>query len=345
MPRTVKSGPFSDAVRQQTNVVYAKGKNFFHLPLDKSHFITGGRKMERIGNVILDDTHYCMKYDERDTVIEEDLMQYLDKSDNSLDILSEDNRWPILYHISPVRKNILEWYDFGDNADVLEIGAECGVLTEVLCRKARRVTCIEPSMMQSRVNALRNKDFSNLKIIVSDFYKADLKKQYDYVVLIGGLEKVASIQEPEKKAQAIFYDIYQLVKENGKVLFAVQNKFGLKYWAGSPEEHTGRYFDSIEGYNATQGIARAFSKHELLDISNKSDFRKVKFYYPFPDYKFSQQIFSDEYLPKEDDLICSLDSYEFDRIQLFNETSAFRNIIMSHEFDFFSNSFFLELTK
>lgn len=301
--------------------------------------------MERIGNVILDDTYYCPKYDERDTLIEKDLMKYLKKYDNSLDILSEDNRWPILYHISPIRKNILEWYDFDENADILEIGAECGVLTEVLCRKSRSVTCIEPSMMQSRVNAFRNRNFSNLKIIVSDFYKADLKNQYDYVVLIGGLEKVALVQEQRRKIQDIFDDLHKLVKENGKVLFAVQNKFGLKYWAGSPEEHTGRYFDSIEGYDATQGIARAFSKYELSDIFNKSGFQKVNFYYPFPDYKFPQQIFSDEYLPKEDDLICSLDSYEFERIQLFNETSAFRNIIMSHEFDFFSNSFFLELTK
>lgn len=301
--------------------------------------------MERIGNVILDDTYYCSKYDERDTLIEKDLMKYLKKYDNSLDILSEDNRWPILYHISPIRKNILEWYDFDENADILEIGAECGVLTEVLCRKSRSVTCIEPSMMQSRVNAFRNRNFSNLKIIVSDFYKADLKNQYDYVVLIGGLEKVALVQEQRRKIQDIFDDLHKLVKENGKVLFAVQNKFGLKYWAGSPEEHTGRYFDSIEGYDATQGIARAFSKYELSDIFNKSGFQKVNFYYPFPDYKFPQQIFSDEYLPKEDDLICSLDSYEFERIQLFNETSAFRNIIMSHEFDFFSNSFFLELTK
>ena len=115
--------------------------------------------MERIGNVILDDTYYCSKYDERDTLIEKDLMKYLKKYDNSLDILSEDNRWPILYHISPIRKNILEWYDFDENADILEIGAECGVLTEVLCRKSRSVTCIEPSMMQSRVNAFRNRNF------------------------------------------------------------------------------------------------------------------------------------------------------------------------------------------
>lgn len=298
-----------------------------------------------IGNVMLDDMNYCAEYDERYTTIEEDLMKYMDQYDDPLEILSADNRWPILYHISPIRKNILDWYDFVPEADILEIGAECGILTEVLCRKAGSVTCIEPSLIKSKINAFRNKNFSNLKIIVSDFYKADLKKQYDYVVLIGNLDKVISTQEQGKKVQDVFDDLYKLVKKDGKVLFAVQNKFGLKYWAGYPEEHTGKYFDSIEGYSETSGMARGFSKYELLDMFHNSHFREVNFYYPFPDYIFPQQIFSDDYLPKEDDLVCNLDSYEFDRICLFNETAAFRNIVMSRQFDFFSNSFLLELKK
>lgn len=188
-----------------------------------------------IGNVMLDDMNYCAEYDERYTTIEEDLMKYMDQYDDPLEILSADNRWPILYHISPIRKNILDWYDFVPEADILEIGAECGILTEVLCRKAGSVTCIEPSLIKSKINAFRNKNFSNLKIIVSDFYKADLKKQYDYVVLIGNLDKVISTQEQGKKVQDVFDDLYKLVKKDGKVLFAVQNKFGLKYWAGYPK--------------------------------------------------------------------------------------------------------------
>lgn len=29
------------------------------------------------------------------------------------------------------------------------------------------------------------------------------------------------------------------LKENGKVLLAIENKFGLKYWCGAAEDHTG----------------------------------------------------------------------------------------------------------
>ena len=49
-------------------------------------------------------------------------------------ILAEDDRWPGLYHFSPVRQNILGWYPFKKDASVLEIGAGCGAISGVLCR-------------------------------------------------------------------------------------------------------------------------------------------------------------------------------------------------------------------
>ncbi|MBP3700400.1 MAG: hypothetical protein J6I64_00780, partial [Lachnospiraceae bacterium] len=51
------------------------------------------------------------------------------------EILMEDNDWPILYHLSDVRHNVLEWYDFDPEANLLEIGAGCGAITGLLCQK------------------------------------------------------------------------------------------------------------------------------------------------------------------------------------------------------------------
>ena len=39
----------------------------------------------------------------------------------------------MLYHLSSMRTNLLSWYEFDTAGSVLEIGAECGVLTEFLC--------------------------------------------------------------------------------------------------------------------------------------------------------------------------------------------------------------------
>lgn len=37
-----------------------------------------------------------------------------------------------------------------------------------------------------------------------------------------------------------FKKISGYLKEDGKLLIAIENKFGLKYWAGS-EDHTGKF--------------------------------------------------------------------------------------------------------
>lgn len=300
--------------------------------------------MEKIGNVILNDTYYNEKYDYRDTTIEDQLLKYISQKKDPLTILSQDNRWPILYHISPMRKNIIDWCIFDSQADILEIGSECGILTEELCKKGKTVTCIEVSKKKSVVNALRNQKCSNLEIIVGSFSSIKIEKKFDYIILIGGLEYSQYYKNVEKSAVVFLQELGSFLKPNGKILLAVQNKFGLKYWAGAPEDHTGKLFDSIEGYAATKEKVNSFSKQELEKIIFDAGYNFERFYYPFPDYIFMQQIFSDEYLPKEDELVCSLDSFHYDKVQLFDETSAFRNIINANQFQFFSNSFFVEIT-
>ena len=84
-------------------------------------------------------------------------------------------------------------------------------------------------------------------------------------------------------------------------MIAIENRLGLKYWAGCTEDHVGRYFEGLEGYHNSEGV-RTFSKKEwekLIEISGM----RGKFYYPYPDYKFPLAIYSDEYLPRKGELI------------------------------------------
>lgn len=299
--------------------------------------------MEKIGNVTIDDTFYSGTDEYSDGSIENELLEYVKKYEDEMEILKLDHRWPILYHISPVRKNILEWYEFKQDAEVLEVGAGCGAVTGAICERAKAVTDIELSMKRSMINAYRNKRYDNLKIMVGNFNDIRLEHKYDYITLIGVFE-YAAYYTPEENSFATFLTrLKEVLKKDGKLLIAIENKFGLKYWAGSAEDHTGCYFDGIMGYAQTKAKVRTFSKDELIRIITGAGFSKYKFYYPFPDYKFAQQIFSDEYLPDKNEIVCSLDSFDNDRLRLFDETAAFKNIIESGRFDFFSNSYFIEI--
>ena len=65
---------------------------------------------EQIRKVTLDYTFYNGQDQYSDGDIEKDLLQLIMEEPDVEKILAEDDRWPVLYHFSPVRQNILEWY-------------------------------------------------------------------------------------------------------------------------------------------------------------------------------------------------------------------------------------------
>ena len=201
---------------------------------------------EQIGKVTLDYTFYNGQDQYSDGDIENDLLQLIMEEPDVEKILAEDDRWPVLYHFSPVRQNILEWYPFKKDASVLEIGAGCGAISGVLCRNAKHVTSVDLSKRRSLINANRNKEYDNLTIMVGNFNDVVLKEKYDYITLIGVLEYAGYYTDDEHPFEAFLKKISGYLKEDGKLLIAIENKFGLKYWAGSREDHTGKFFDGLE---------------------------------------------------------------------------------------------------
>ena len=259
-------------------------------------------KYEKIGNVILNYEYYNGSDEYSDGDVENDMLELIKSNDDVMDIISKDNRWPILYHFSPVRHNILEWYDMEKDASVLEIGSGCGAVTGVLCKKAKNVKCIELSRRRSLINAYRNKDYDNLEIMVGNFNDISITEKYDYITLIGVLEYADYYTDSKDSFVDFLKNVSRYLKDDGRLLIAIENKFGLKYWAGFTEDHTGRCFDGIENYAETESKVRTFSRKELEILVKNAGFKNVEFYYPMPDYKMPLEIYSDYYLPTSSDI-------------------------------------------
>ena len=81
---------------------------------------------EQVGKVTLDYSFYNGQDQYSDGDIEDDLLKLITEEPDVEKILKRDDRWPVLYHFSPVRQNILEWYPFKKDASVLEIGSGGG---------------------------------------------------------------------------------------------------------------------------------------------------------------------------------------------------------------------------
>ncbi len=53
--------------------------------------------------------------------VETDILRYTEghSGEDYWDVLHQDSRWPVFYHLTDMRENILNWYDFKPEADVL----------------------------------------------------------------------------------------------------------------------------------------------------------------------------------------------------------------------------------
>lgn len=276
--------------------------------------------------------------------VEETILKIIAQN-NSTDYseaITRNFSWPVFYHLTHFRQNILNWYAFQENSDILEIGCGMGAITELLCQKAKSVTSVELSKRRASAAYLRCRNYSNLEIIVGNLNDIEFEKKFDYITLIGVLEYQGRYTDSENPFKDFLSKIKSLLKPNGKLLIAIENKYGLKYWCGAREDHTAIPFDGLNQYILSK-TAQTFSRQELAALVKSAGFENSFFYYPLPDYKFPQVIYSDEYLPKNSSIDNWLPYYYPDTSTMIaDETLIYKDIIKNNVFPFFSNSFFVE---
>ena len=157
--------------------------------------------------------------------------------------------------------------------------------------------------------------------------------------MIGVLEYAYVVTSDDEHPFKPFKKSVDYLKEDGKLLIAIENKFGLKYWASSREDHTGKFFDGLEGCIDTDSKSENFSKEALKENNYRCWIWESRILLSVLDYKFPVQIFSDEYLPREDDLNIGLDTFDNTRMMLFNENRVYANLLKEKNLNF-ANSFF-----
>ncbi len=291
-----------------------------------------------IGNVILDYSRYPGKDLYSDGSIESEILEAFIGGDNE-ELLYRSSEWPILYHLSDVREDVLEWCNIDSNAQVLEIGSGCGAITGVLARKSKKVTCVELSERRSLINAERNKEKNNIEILLGNFQDIEPSLGlYDVITLIGVLEYAKLYI----KCQNPYVEMLKIAKKhlskNGKLIIAIENKMGLKYWNGAVEDHTGRLYSGLNDYVDDDEV-RTFSYKELESLLNEANFYSHKFYCPVPDYKLPQMIYSYEFQPKPGAIRTYRTNYSKTRMYNFYEDIANDQLCSDGMFGYMANSY------
>ena len=171
----------------------------------------------------------------------------------------------------------------------------------------------------------------------------NLEGMWDYIVVSDAFARVPALFEGKAPYQKFFEKIKKHLRPNGHLILAVDNRYGLTYFAGSKERLTGKYFEGLEGYGTSEGVY-TFSKEAILSMTKESGFIFAKIYYPYPNYRYMTALYTDAHLPSPGELSKNLCNYEEERAVLFDEAAVFDGLIKEGKFQEFSNSYLFDLT-
>lgn len=305
-------------------------------------------KDEKIGEVTLRYDHYSGEDLYCDGAIEDELLDIVkNHTENDFQkIIEQKKSWPVLYHLSSLRGNIVEWIPMNHSEKVLEVGSGCGAITGTLAQKAASVTSVDLSKKRSLINAYRNQKCSNVEINIGNFkdIEPDLPDDYDFIFLIGVFEYGQGYIGGEHPYEDFLKMLRKHLSPSGRIVIAIENRLGMKYFAGCREDHLGGFFTGIEGYPAGS-VAKTFSRKALMQIFAKCGINEYSFYYPYPDYKFTEMIHSDRYLPGFGELLDNVRNYDSSRMLLFNEKYAYDEMVHDGMYQDFANSFEIIIGK
>ena len=236
-----------------------------------------------------------------------------------------------------IRKNVLQWYPIKEDSSVLQIGIDSLELAKELCNKAKEVTIIVNDDKQKE-KIIQEVKCDNLEIkLVSNLENLNTEKQYDYVSLIGTIKTYQNILEEKayKRLEKLIKIAKNNCKDDGKILLAVDNKYGMKFW-------TTMYAQK----NILCNQNFALSKTMIDKILEEAGLTNYKYYYMLPDYKMANVIFTDDFLPNTESIHRDF-TYGEEEFANFNEVEAYGEILKENRnlFKLYSNSNFIEIGK
>ena len=248
-----------------------------------------------------------------------------DRSVSSTELVRQITDWPSLYHLGKLRHCLLRPLNIKPGDRVLEIGCGCGALTRYLGEIGADTIALEGSPGRARIAAARCSDLPNVKVYVDNLLDLDIPGAFDWVLMVGVLEYAPVYAGSEEPVDEYLLCASKYLTPNGKLVIAIENKLGLKYWNGCCEDHLGKRYVGVEGlYRPGEPVT--FGRRELVELLNKFGFGDRRFYYPYPDYKLPSVILTESGLTCRDfdvaDLLARAHARDYSDLQYRNFDDA-----------------------
>ncbi|MCK5077476.1 MAG: class I SAM-dependent methyltransferase [Calditrichia bacterium] len=278
-----------------------------------------------------------------------------DLSSDSIELEKTIKDWPSEYHLSRERAQLLKGFNFNENIkNVLEIGCGCGAITRFLGEtlKDSAIIAVEGSLKRATIARKRTRGLKNVEVISAPFNKVEFNIKFDLIVCVGVFEYSSTFIDDESPYESVMEYFSNALSTEGTLIIAIENQFGLKYFAGATEDHTRIHFEGIEGYPGTKGKpGRTFGKRYLESMLKAQDLNNIRWFFPFPDYKLPGAIISENTLNSSNKNFGGLPSKNASRDYFnlhkhyFSEKLAWWEIGKSLQIPEFTNSFLILASK
>ncbi|PIS30445.1 hypothetical protein COT42_03075 [Candidatus Saganbacteria bacterium CG08_land_8_20_14_0_20_45_16] len=215
-----------------------------------------------------------------------------------------------LFTDSPSRADGTFYLSLNDQSRVLDLGSGWGSYTFALSPRVKEVVAADANLESLEFIALRARqdnccNISAVQIEPLDFAKLPFVDGiFDAVIMNGVLEWVGSHLkkgDPLKIQQNCLKEVSRVLKPGGKIWLGTENRFGLRYFLGAPDDHLKYYSEQGIAYTTLvpRFIASLITKkklgqpyrtytHSLAGLKRllgKAGFSNLEFYYPDPDYR------------------------------------------------------------
>lgn len=248
----------------------------------------------------------------------------------------KDADWDTFYELSTLREGLLNWYSFKENGTILFISDGYGALVGLLAGNCEHLMVLEAERNRAESIRYRYRNCWNIDVLIGGMEQLPDHQQYDYIVV----EKAAATKD---ELYNLLMNLCPFLKKSGRMFISCDNKLGLKYLCGVPDPVDQIPFGGLND-REKERLTRADILHEL---AASKEIKGYCMYYPAPDWRLPQAIYSDRYLPKKSTRDRVIPYYtEDDRRKLVCMEDRISDEIISNElFPALANSILIECGK
>lgn len=218
-----------------------------------------------------------------------------------------------------LQNGIIAWYPFREMAKVLYFGSSCCALYDSLRTAGLEVDCFEGNP----------DEFSCENTI------------YDYVI---GIHTIELVKDPV----GFLRECKKALNVGGRLLLAMDNRLGIRYFCGDQDPYTGRVCDSIENYRRVSKVDKGNLSGQVRDRAmvetwlQEAGFRAIDVFSVLPNIDAPQLIYEDGQSPQEELAGRYFTYYNNPDTVFMEEASIYETLIRNNMFHQMANGYLLE---